>query len=605
MSRAARKTAGVTRRRHVLSAVLVLILLVLAGCSAHLPTDHTPQRGLPVDVQPRRDLQRLLPPPQPGASPTEIVGGFIRANVGFADDEDVARRYLTESLARAWAPTSSVVVLSASPMLTESGPGTVSAQIQVSARIDEQGRMVEQPSTINPAQEFTLTRVEGQWRISSLPENYGLWLSAADLDRAFRASTVFYLNPHHGTFVPDVRWLAMGEGLTTALTRAQLAPVPAYLEGAVRTAVTEGLRLVAGAVPVDPTTRTATVNLQGTGIIEDQARDLRAQLGHALLGLSGVSAVDVQVAGRSLEVDGDSSPVTAQTTLPYRDAVGRARVAILRLGESLTLVDPAHYDLRNRTEAQLDELGLDDLDLPNIGMSWTGLAASSDLRDLAAVSSDGTSLRRWRGGEIFTNSGIGDQLTAPSFGADGSLWVAGVARSDGSPRLWVVDQTDLHATARPLDSSVLRVDDRILQIRTSPDGARLLMVLGRDRSTVQRLVVAGIVRDSDGRPFGLSEPMSIAPSLQTVLSARWANVHEIYAVGARREDSRPVAFRVRIGGWLRQLGRAQVGLVDIYAVPTGEETDVRIRTDDGRFHVSEGAGWYSPRNGDDLVLPGT
>lgn len=577
--------------------VSMLTLLVLAGCSTTLPTDTTPQPGLPVDVQPRRDLQRFLTSPQQGAPPAEIVQGFLRANVGFADDEDVARRYLTGELARAWVPTSQVLVLDTSPVVSATSATTVSVTIEVAARIDAEGRLVEQPPDVAPTQDFELTQVEGEWRISEFPSGFGLWLSAADLERAFRASTVYYLNPHEGVFVPDVRWLAMGEGLTTSLTRAQLSAVPPHLEGAVRTAAGEDLRLVVGAVPVDAMTQVATVNLQGSGIGEGRARDLRAQLGHSLLALSGVNGVDVQIGGRSLEVDGDSAPVTGQSTLHYRDATSRVRLGLLRLGESLTPVDPARYDMRTTPAPE-------DIDLPSIGLSWTGVAASADVADLAAVSTDRTRLRRWRDGEVHTNSGIGDQLTDPSFDRSGSLWLAGVARSDDTPRVWVIDQRDLSATARPLDTSVLRSDDRILQLRTSPDGARVLMVLGRDNSTTQRLVVAGIVRDSEGRAFGIAEPLNVAPTLRSVVTARWASVDELFAVGGSTSEARPGAFRVPLGEWIRPFGD-QVGLVDIYAVPTGAESYVVIRTEDGRFHTPEGSGWYGARNGDDLIIPGT
>ncbi|GGK67228.1 LpqB family beta-propeller domain-containing protein [Ornithinimicrobium pekingense] len=597
--RPTRPTRPTRPARPALVALLVTVVLVLTGCAASLPTDPVPRPGLSVDVQPNPDVQHFLQQPQPGASPAEIVEGFIRANVGFADDEDVARTFLTPSLASEWVPTRSVLVLEGSPTFRGEGD-EVSVTAVVTGHIDAAGVLTER--TGETVQTFSLARVDGQWRIDGFPEDFGLWLTVPDLGRAFRDTRIYYLDPHLDHFVPEVRWLARGEGLTTAVTRAQLAPVPRHLEGAVRTGASPDVHLAVGAVPVDPTSQVATVDLQGQGLGEDPERilDLRAQIGHALLGLGGVTAVELRLGGRNLLPDGEGA-VNSASELGYTEVQRTAERALLRIGEVFALVDPTFYNLRN-----LPASASSAVDLPRLGTEWTGVAVTEDLAELAAVSTDRSRLWRWRDGEENVNEGIGDGLTDPSYDPHGSLWVAGVARSQGSPRVWVVDGTDISAVARPVDVPWLGDDQRVQTFRVSPDGTRALLVVaeGTDDSR-HRLLVAGIVRDSEGRATALAQPMAAAPTLVAVGTARWATTSEIVVTGRRVQDQRPVPFSVPLGGWLDELGE-QPGLVDVLAVPTGQGFTPVVRTEDGRFHTREGSsGWFGARNGDELIIPGT
>lgn len=584
-----------------LLASLAAAAVLVSGCSTSLPTAPVPQAGLPVEVQPRQDVQRLLPRPQPGASASEIVSGFLAANVGFGEDEDVARDYLTQPLARAWVPTTNVLVLGGTPTYDSTSSGSVTVTAPVLGRIDEDGRLVEEPAGASVTRTFQLTPVQGEWRISTFPDGFGLWLSAQDLDTAFRAYKVYYLNPTLSYFVPEVRWLARGEGLHTSLTRAQLGPVPPWLEGAVVTGASPDLRLTVSAVPVDPTTQVATVNLQGNGLGEDpeQVRRLQAQLAHSLTALIGVSGLDLRIGGRPVGDGEGEGPVTTGADLGFRDANRRTERALLRRQEHVVVVDTTQSDLRNATPVPPRST------LPTVPSTMTGLAASEDLATFAAVSQDRTELWRWRDGVEVVNSGIGDGLTDPTYDPHGFLWTAGQARGGNQARLWFVDALDIKNLARPIEAPELADGEQIRVFRISPDGTRALLVVGRDDDPASRLLVAGVVRDAAGRPAGLSEPVPAAPPLTSVTSARWSTPSELVAIGMREGDQHALPFRVPLGGWIDPLP-AQAGLDDIIAIPDGDGSDPVVRTDDGRFHTAEGSSSWAPaRNGDELVVPGT
>lgn len=598
----ASRRVGVRVRVRV--AALAAAAVALSACSGQLPTTPEPRPGFPVSVQAPRNVNIFLTPPQPGAEPGDIVRGFLRANRGFADDQDVARRYLTEGLASEWVPTREVLVYESSPEVALTETGQVAVTVQVAGRIDAEGRLAEQTTGTTTTQTFSLTQVDGEWRISGFPESFGVWLSRSELQQAFRPTTLYYLNPHGSYFVPEVRWLALGEGRPTAVARAQLAPLPDYLQGAVRTAASEDVRLSFPSVPVDPATHVATVALQGSGLVAgtDPTVALQSQLAHALLGLSGVVGVDVQVAGQSLPLGESDGPITTSTELPYGDLVRDVDVLLLRVGETFTPVEPDLYALRNLPAEQAAGL-----ELPRLGLSWTGVAASADLRDFAAVSNDRTVLLRWQEGETHRNAGIGDGLTAPAVDPHGAFWVAGIHRSSSMPWVWVIDRADLRATARPIDVPWLRERDRVRSMSISPDGSRVVMVIGDTTNERRRLVMAGVVRDGEGRATALTEGVPVAASLVDIASARWAAVGDLYLVGRRQEDPRPRAYSLRLGEWLTPIGSADsLSPVDLVAVPDGAGARPVARTADGRFHTPEGSqGWFDARNGDQLVVPGS
>lgn len=595
------------RRGRRLGATAVAVLL-LTACSGQLPTTPEPRAGLPVQVPAQPEIERLLNRPQPDASGADIVRGFLRANVGFADEEDVARLFLVEGLASEWTPTDDVLVYEGTPVVTVGDTGReAEVSIEVVGRIDAQGRLIEQAAA-TVTQSFELTRVQGQWRISAFPDDFGVWLTYPDLIAAFQRTSLYHLSTHGQYFVPEVRWLARGEGRPTAVTRAALSPVPEHLAGAVRTGGSENVRLAAPSVTVDPETRLATVPLEGPGLVEggDTAEGLVSQISHALLDLGGINAVDVQAAGRSLGVRGHEGPITSSGQLPYAEAVRDAEIALLRIGEQFFPVSPSDSRLIN-----LPEETARSLQLPRLGLSWGGVAVTADLEDFAAVSNDRTSLWRWQQreseGESSTNAGIGNELTVPAVDPQGAFLVAGVHRSTGAPRVWWLDRDDVHSLAEPLDVPWLRDRDRVRSLSISPDGTRVAMVIGDATRERGRLMISGILRDQEGQIRGLTPAVPAAGSLMTVSSARWASPRELYLVGQREEDTVPRGFSLPLGDFLQPLGAVNgVDFVEVVPVPRVEGPRPVVRSADGRFYTAEGnQGWFNARNGDELVIPGS
>lgn len=357
---------------------MVLPLALALSACAGLPTSETVERGLPVQGAPVQEVQALPVGPEEDASREQIVASFLRASSSFADDHDVARSFLTADLARQWRPTSGVLVYEGEPQLTADEDGTVLAEVTVRGTVDQDGYLVEVPRGTTQTHRFEMERVRDQWRIAAFPEGAGLWLSEINYERQYTHAAIHYVTPRGGLLVPDVRWFPH-DGLPTSLASAQIGPVPDYLVGAAATGISEDLQLVASAVPLDPATSTATVDLRGLtlGSSAAQQKEVLAQFARTLTQAPGVTSVLVRSAGRPLEVEGVNNPISDVSTTGFADATWTVPYGLLRTGDRLRPVVAEHYQLQ-------DDLAVDADELPRVPIRWDSWRRTSSWRSSPA-----------------------------------------------------------------------------------------------------------------------------------------------------------------------------------------------------------------------------
>ncbi|MBA2696170.1 MAG: LpqB family beta-propeller domain-containing protein [Ornithinimicrobium sp.] len=580
-----------------LVVALLVGLLTLTACTG-LPTDRSPRPGEAVLGQPRQLVQAQPDPPVPGASPQQVVRGFLLASVGFADGYEVARTHLTEGLSESWVPTDHVLVLDGEPDYEAVDEGEIEVSALARGELDGDGLLREFPAETTRAGSFSLTLVQGEWRIESFPEEFGLWLSASDFERQFRTASIGYGAGTQDVLVPDVRYFARDDGLPTALARGVLDPVPDYLAGAVVTAPDDQTELIAGSVPVDAASGVATVNLRAPGLGEDpeMMRLLWAQLVYALTQAGGVRSVDLQLNGTPVQVPGLRSPVASVTDLGYRDVDPAVEVAVLRVREELTPVDATNYALDNLSAARAD-----DLDLPRPSVRWEALATNAGLDEFAAISRDHATLWRWRGDQEVSREEIGTDLSPPAFDRTGALWVAG--QSATGPRVWVLDRGDpLDAVARRVQTPWLQAGTLVQDLRLAPDAQRGVVLLQDESSGRQSVGVVGVVRDRDGTALALTEPRPVARDLETVSTVAWATSTSLAVLGMAAQEEILTPYQVPLNGWIGELP-AESSSQQLRAVPDGEGAELFLVTTDGKIFNRSGGGWYSYRNGDALIVP--
>ena len=217
----ARPVAG---KRHVLRWLpTVLVAVTLAAGCADVPTSGLLQHtGLPAgtggEQQGMDCCGYIMTGPGPGASPSQIVQGFLLASADFGNHHEIARQYLTRAASRSWqpGPGPAVTVVASPPTVTPAPPAFGSrntAVVEISAQqlgnVSTSGQYVQAETGQHQLnQEFTLQKVDHQWRIATLPTRspQQTWISRPTSCCSPRTSSSWLSSPATSTtWIPRAR----------------------------------------------------------------------------------------------------------------------------------------------------------------------------------------------------------------------------------------------------------------------------------------------------------------------------------------------------------------------------------------------------------------
>ena len=109
--------------------VALLLVAALSGC-ATLPVSG-PVRIGPDLAQPSDNNSFYYSPSSPvdGASPTEILSGFLSAGTAPQNDYAIAREFLSESIRATWNPNQELLIQRATPRITVTENGTAFVEV--------------------------------------------------------------------------------------------------------------------------------------------------------------------------------------------------------------------------------------------------------------------------------------------------------------------------------------------------------------------------------------------------------------------------------------------------------------------------------------------
>jgi hypothetical protein len=144
----------------------------------------------------------------------------------------------------------------------------------------------------------------------------------------------------------------------------------------------------------------------------------------------------------------------------------------------------------------------------------------------------------------------GSRLLPPSVDRFGATW------SGDADGLRVV-----LASTRVVDLAVPWLEGRTIEsVRVAPEGARIAVVSGGPGG--RQVVVAGIMRDAQNVPTGLSEPVQVAGPVDDVSLATWQDGTALALVGTA--DGVPTVVVTGVGGLASQggLSRPLTGVMD-------------------------------------------
>ncbi|WP_345713027.1 LpqB family beta-propeller domain-containing protein [Kineococcus glutinatus] len=540
---------------------------------------------------PRFGLLQVIPEgPVPGATPVQVVSGFLRAGGTADDDHAVARSFLTAAAAERWLPDASTTVCAQTPSVVQDGadaagqavpgpqaagadaPVAVVLDAEVVALVDGHGRYEDRSSGSRAVVRVVLRRERGQWRIDELPD--GILISALDASRTFRAFPLSFAAADGSLLVPEVRWFAYGPATATRIVRELLAGPSPWLAPAVVTGAPPGTRLRLGSVPVAGGVAVVELTDGALATTPQERRLLLSQLRAVLGRLPGVE--DVRVTVRNAELSGPSPGGDVPTTRP-RDE----RMLVL------TGSGVARYDGGELRSALVVGSGAADLSHP---------AVSPVGGPVAFLAAAGRQLQLQQpGGPAVVALTAGSVLLPPSVDPAGWVWTGTAAG------LLVVRAAVPAAAPVAVQGPAEGFGGAVTRVRVSRDGTRAVVVT-TGAGGAPAVAVHGVQRDERGRPLRLAAAGPVlAPGVVAVLDAAWLGADHVALLvrRAREVDPRPVLAQV--GGPVRLLPPVP-GAVSVAA---GEaERGVAVGTADGRVLVRSGADWVPVTDGRYPAYPG-
>jgi hypothetical protein len=598
------------------AVLTVLCGAVLAGCGIPRSSDVLDGRRVGENVAPR--AQFVASPPAVGAPQDVIARDFIRAGTAFQETGDdqqvVGRAYLVPGSADLWRPNAltTTVYDSRTPLTIEQLPSDqVRLTITAVATIDETSHYRELPPYTKVSTVFAMSKVEGEWRIRLPDDGFGLWLNTDDFDRVFGPFQVNYVMTARKELVPDVRWFPLGPRLPTALARAQLGAVPAYLTGVVDTAIPQGTRLAVDAVQVDPS-GVATVTLTNSAQTLDPSRrrPMWAQFLATLTQAPGVSSVSLEVQGiGKIPISSLPAAISSLSDLGYAVApTDPATAGLLRSKDTLERINPQLLGESSLPPAAKGTNAA--ANLPKVPETYINLATSSDGADIAGVSASRAELARWRGGNGVTVPPFGTALTNPMYASDGRLWIAG--QDGGSALIWTFDASRLTGGPSVVKAGWL-TGRQVVSLAVSPDATRAAVASKLPNDSDYRLDVAGIVRDENGSATSLTDPYRQGEPLTQFVDVIWLDQVTMAVLAREKAGAVLRPFKVDLG---QGVGLRRVGQLDLDQTLIRELPDATSLTSRGGVrglvvmtpqaaYLRAGNAWAQQESVSEIVVGGT
>jgi hypothetical protein len=554
------------RYRALVGVVAVLSVLLLAGCVG-IPTSGAVEKGDAISTS--DDIDIIFQPSGPGVdeSQEDILNGFIRAALNPLNNFAVARSFLSQGFSDDWKPDAGVTIDQTGRSTQVISETSIDLKLSPTATVDSNGEYSTVPAAAPVTRSYSFVQENGQWRISAAPD--GIVMLSTEFAEVYNSYPLYFFDPSYTRLVPDVRWFPrVASNTGTRIARALVTGPSAWLTGAVVTAFPEGTGVTS--VPIDA--GIASVDLSGPVLDSTEAtlERMQVQLRASLLALSGVSNVRVTVDSTvvPLATSGDPTLVTA----PRVDS----RALVLREGQfgfftgsSLTPIEGISDDVAS---------------LPATSIAFTDSVPGLQL---AAV---GTAGGVYAVAPSSTPGLIDDRpgLIEPSIDPEGFVWTV----PGGSPldvRVAAAGRTPSSFTATWDGAS------DIVSLDVSRDGARVLAFLTMDGEP--RLVVASVVRDKDGTPTGLGEPVDLAEGPGTPVDATWVDSLSVASATLTSSGDNAIVQQ-QIGGTTTQLADA----ADVASlVGSNDVVGLRVLASDGSI-LQQSANTWQVRAADVALL---
>lgn len=476
-----------TRTAHLAAIAVVLLLTLMSGC-ARIPT------AGPVGKSSEGSAGNLSAPvflpagPQAGASPETIIDYFYRAGSGYEDDYAVAREYLTQASSVSWKPDQRALVYREARVVPTEKENVFNYELDVSYTVNADGIATQSPKGTIEKIPVTVTQVDGEWRISALPD--GTAIAEETFKVIYGAFPIYFYDPSFTYAIPDVRWFIRNKTVK-AMTSALLAGPAPYLRGAVVSAFPSGIKLARESVPV--VSGAAQVDLTAKELTETSPEDrLRMQTQLTLTFRTQPDVVNVELRANQdlvrVEDNGSVLPPVLDKAVPSRQIAVNGN-------------DLVRYE-NNRISPLPD--------MQSVSSLQPRFPAESPIsQTVAFLNADRTTLYSLNPGQPARALTTRSTLAHPSFSILNWVWSAGPGPAGETQVVafkpsGVAEGADVPSvTIAPAWLAGRTVKD----LRISRDGVRALIISEQNGTT--RVQISGVIRASDGTPRELTAPVNL------------------------------------------------------------------------------------------------
>ncbi|MGV0423611.1 LpqB family beta-propeller domain-containing protein [Corynebacterium sanguinis] len=477
------------RPSRVVSALAALTAGALVTSCASLPTDSAPQviRSFDAPTQVNPDIT-----PAPDSDPDVLLRDFFAASAVPAGNYEGAKSFLSDAARQAWDPSASTIVVDRISVNTlASGGDTQSFNVQgnVIGELRPGGSFI--PARQGYEATMEVQRVDGQWRISSLPT--GAVIERTEMRNRYQPFNLYFFNRDGTQLVPDRRWVFVERDTleTTLITLLLRGP-----SERVRTALKFDLPAEAAYTGVEDGAYTFT-GLSGLG--EQERLRFAAQLVWTLAG-AGVSG--------PIAIYADGDPL-----LPGTESFSREDFP--NVSPTATVEEERLYTLAGGRLFEVAEEKAQPMDGRVAGQGNIVAADVTAAGDYAIITgAEGDQVFRAGAFEQGAREILrGDNFTRPTFESSGSgIWTVmngrQVQRAVRAP-------SGEYSTAEVVVELPQGVDGSISVLRLSNTGVRAVMV-------IEGTLYTGIVEQYGDGERRVINVLEYAPDLAgSVISADW------------------------------------------------------------------------------------
>ena len=507
------------------------------------------------------DVDFLPPGPSTGATPEEIIAGFIAAGTAAQENYRVARSYLADEVSEDWNPNASVLIRRGEPLVSVVSNTVARYVVPVIASVDELGRFSTSASVSSQTLDFRLVLEDYEWRISGLPD--GIVLTEAAFAEAFSSYRLYYFSAGYRELVPDVRWFASRGEVSSKIVRGLLEAPSFWLDqGATVSAFPEGTQLALTPIPV--VDGVASVDLTTRVLTADEITRSRmlTQLTASLAQVQGISSARISVNQNDLVISalGEEGPSLAS---------GR---------------DPRSVVLKDRRFGYVQGGSVQEIE----GLS-SAMASLIPQRIFYSAEYDRALATRTDGLwslEPGTEPIIVDPRAGLVRGIIDNCGFVWSSTRESSPEMAQIITPQGDVVPFPLD---IGNSSELVSFELARDDTRLLVLVQTE--TGVRVLLGAITRDDACQPVSVGEFVELGPVDGTAVDAAWIDDSRIAV--AIKEDStgQGEVLVFDVSGQSSTLGRPFRPVTLVGGV--GGISGLRLLAEDGLIYQPRGNGWQA------------